>query len=124
MPRWRTSWGSVVGFLEQLGAKPGPHAALFGPETYVQWSKEVMDMVGPEGMADWTDPEAVLGGTFEYHFRWAVASTIYGGSSEVLRSLIAEQLLGLPRSSAEVVKMHPSIWPPRQGEETVSGAGS
>jgi len=30
-----------------------------------------------------------------------VASTIYGGSSEVLRSLIAEQLLGLPRSRAK-----------------------
>jgi alkylation response protein AidB-like acyl-CoA dehydrogenase len=90
--------GLRVAFLEQLGAKPGPHAALFGPETYVRWSKEVMDMVGPEGMADWTDPDAVLGGAFEYHFRCAVASTIYGGSSEVLRSLIAEQLLGLPRS--------------------------
>jgi len=84
--------------LEQLGAKPGPHAALFGPETYVHWSKEVMDMVGPAALADWTDPDAVVGGTLEYHFRCSVASTIYGGSSEVLRSLIAEQLLGLPRS--------------------------
>jgi len=90
--------GYRVGFLEQLGAKPGPHAALFGPESYVRWSKEVLDMVGPGGMVDWTDPEAALGGTFEYHFRCSVASTIYGGSSEVLRSLIAEQLLGLHRS--------------------------
>jgi len=90
--------GYRVAFLEQLGAKPGPHAALFGPETYVHWSKEVMDMVGPAAMADWTDPDAVVGGSFEYHFRCSVASTIYGGSSEVLRSLIAEQLLGLPRS--------------------------
>ena len=90
--------GTRVGFLEQLGAKPGPHAALFGPETYVRWSREVMDIVGPAALADWTDPDAVVGGSFEYHFRCSVASTIYGGSSEVLRSLIAEQLLGLPRS--------------------------
>jgi hypothetical protein len=90
--------GYRVAFHEQLGAKPGPHAALFGPEAYVGWSKQMVDMVGPAGMADWTDPEAVIGGTFEYHFRCAVASTIYGGSSEVLRSLIAEQFLGLPRS--------------------------
>ncbi len=90
--------GVRVGFLEQLGAKPGPHAALFGPETYVRWSREVLDMVGPLGAADWTDTAAVEGGTFEYHYRCAVASTIYGGSSEVLRSLIAEQLLELPRS--------------------------
>jgi alkylation response protein AidB-like acyl-CoA dehydrogenase len=90
--------GYRVSFLEQLGAKPGPHAALFGPETYVAWSKEIIDMVGPAGTVDWTDGEAVEGGTFEYHYRSAVASTIYGGSSEVLRSLIAEQLLELPRS--------------------------
>ncbi len=90
--------GSRVAFLEQLGAKSGPHAALFGPESYVKWSKEILDMVGPAGMVDWADPEAVQGGVFEYHFRCSVASTIYGGSSEVLRSLIAEQLLGLPRS--------------------------
>jgi alkylation response protein AidB-like acyl-CoA dehydrogenase len=90
--------GIRVGFFEQLGAKPGPHAALFGPEAYVAWSKEMVDVVGPGALADWTDPEAVLAGVFEYHFRCAVASTIYGGSSEVLRSLIAEELLGLPRS--------------------------
>jgi alkylation response protein AidB-like acyl-CoA dehydrogenase len=90
--------GLRVAFLEQLGAKPGPHAALFGPETYVAWSAEIIDMVGPEGMVPWNDPRAVGSGRFEYHFRSAVASTIYGGSSEVLRSLIAEQRLGLPRS--------------------------
>ncbi|MCU1426861.1 MAG: acyl-CoA dehydrogenase protein [Actinomycetia bacterium] len=90
--------GLRVAFLDELGAKPGPHAALFGPETYVKWSAEIIDMVGPEAMAGWNDPEAVSGGAFEWHFRSAVASTIYGGSSEVLRSLIAEQRLGLPRS--------------------------
>jgi alkylation response protein AidB-like acyl-CoA dehydrogenase len=90
--------GYRVAFLEELGAKPGPHSALFGPETYVKWSKEIIDMVGPAAMIGWEDPDAVHGGKFEYHYRSAVASTIYGGSSEVLRSLIAEQLLGLPRS--------------------------
>ena len=90
--------GIRVAFLEQLGGRPGPHAALFGPETYVAWSKEVLDMVGPLGTVEWADPECVAGGVFEYHFRSAVASTIYGGSSEVLRSLISEQSLGLPRS--------------------------
>jgi alkylation response protein AidB-like acyl-CoA dehydrogenase len=90
--------GFRVAFLEQLGGKPGPHAALFGPETYVAWSGEIIDMIGPQAMVDWKDPEAIAGGTFEWHYRCAVASTIYGGSSEVLRSLIAEQRLGLPRS--------------------------
>ena len=42
--------GYRVAFLEELGAKPGPHAALYGPETYVKWSKEMIDMVGPTAM--------------------------------------------------------------------------
>jgi alkylation response protein AidB-like acyl-CoA dehydrogenase len=90
--------GHRVSFIEQLGGKPGPHAALFGPESYVRWAAEVLDMVGPVAMVAWSEPDAVAGGAFEYHYRSAVASTIYGGSSEVLRSLIAEQRLGLPRS--------------------------
>ena len=90
--------GHRAAFLEQLGGKPGPHAALFGPESYVAWANEIIDMIGPFAMVDWTDPDAVDGGVFEYHFRSAAATTIYGGSSEVLRSLIAEQSLGLPRS--------------------------
>jgi alkylation response protein AidB-like acyl-CoA dehydrogenase len=87
-----------VSFLEQIGGKPGPHAALFGSETYVAWSAEMMDVAGLEATVEWSDPEAIAGGSFEWHYRCAVAGTIYGGSSEVLRSLIAEQSLGLPRS--------------------------
>ena len=94
--------GLRAAYFEDLGLKPGPHAALYGPETYVAWSAEIVDMVGPEALAPWNDPEAVAGGTFEFHFRSAVASTIYGGSSEVLRSIIAEQHLGLPRSRPRV----------------------
>jgi alkylation response protein AidB-like acyl-CoA dehydrogenase len=47
-------------------------------------------------MVEWSDPEAVAGGAFEYHYRSAVASTIYGGSSEVQRNIIAKQVLKLP----------------------------
>jgi 3-oxocholest-4-en-26-oyl-CoA dehydrogenase alpha subunit len=94
--------GMRVAFLEQFGGKPGPHAALFGPESYVAWSAEIIDLFGPQSMIGWNDPEAIAGGTFEWHYRSAVASTIYGGSSEVLRSLIAEQRLGLPRSRPRV----------------------
>ncbi len=90
--------GLRTAFLDDIGGKPGPLAALFGPETYVHWSSAVLDMVGVEGLLPWTEPGVPAGGVFEYHYRGAVATTIYGGTSEVLRSLIAEQRLGLPRS--------------------------
>ena len=34
----------------------------------------------------------------EYKHRHSIANTIYGGTSEIHRSVIAEQALGLPRT--------------------------
>ncbi|WP_067662434.1 acyl-CoA dehydrogenase family protein [Nocardia miyunensis] len=87
-----------VAFLDSEGDKPGPVAALWGPESYVRASAAALDIAGTVGMLDWTDPEAPIDGALAAHYRSAVATTIYGGSSEVLRSLIVEQRLGLPRS--------------------------
>jgi hypothetical protein len=50
------------------------------------------------GLLDWTDAEAPVDGSMDGHYRNAVATTIYGGSSEVLRILIVENRLGPPRS--------------------------
>jgi alkylation response protein AidB-like acyl-CoA dehydrogenase len=87
-----------VAFLDAEGDKPGPVSALFGPESYVRASAVAADIAGTAGMLDWTDREAPVDGALNAHYRSAVATTIYGGSSEVLRSLIVENRLGLPRS--------------------------
>ena len=87
-----------VAFLDAEGDKPGPVSALFGPESYVRASAAAIDIAGAAGMLDWTDPQSAVDGSLDAHYRSAVATTIYGGSSEVLRSLIAENRLGLPRS--------------------------
>ena len=87
-----------VAFLDAEGDKPGPVSALFGPESYVRASAAAIDIAGSAGLLDWTDPEAPVDGSMDAHYRSAVATTIYGGSSEVLRSLIVENRLGLPRS--------------------------
>jgi alkylation response protein AidB-like acyl-CoA dehydrogenase len=87
-----------VAFLDAEGDKPGPVSALFGPESYVRASAAAIDIAGTAGMLDWTDPHSPLDGRLDAHYRSAVATTIYGGSSEVLRSLIVENRLGLPRS--------------------------
>jgi 3-oxocholest-4-en-26-oyl-CoA dehydrogenase alpha subunit len=85
-------------FLDAAGERPGPVAALWGPESYVRASAAALDLAGAAGLLDWTDPAAPVDGSLASHYRGSVATTIYGGSSEVLRSLIAEHRLGLPRS--------------------------
>ncbi|MDT5198470.1 MAG: hypothetical protein QOG79_2027 [Mycobacterium sp.] len=87
-----------VALLDAKGDRPGPVSALFGPESYVRASAAAIDIAGTAGMLDWTDPQSAVDGSLEAHYRSAVATTIYGGSSEVLRSLIVENRLGFPRS--------------------------
>jgi alkylation response protein AidB-like acyl-CoA dehydrogenase len=90
--------GLRAAFLDDEGDKPGPVSALFGPESYVRASAAAIDIAGTAGMLDWTDPQSAVDGSLDAHYRSAVATTIYGGSSEVLRSLIVENRLGFPRS--------------------------
>ena len=49
------------------------------------------------GLLAGAEPGAVRGGLVEHAFRHAVVTTIYGGSSEVQREIIAGRALGLPR---------------------------
>jgi alkylation response protein AidB-like acyl-CoA dehydrogenase len=48
--------------------------------------------------------DAPVEGKLEQGFLDAVVTTVYGGASEILREIIAERRLGLPRS-------RPGGWP-------------
>jgi alkylation response protein AidB-like acyl-CoA dehydrogenase len=52
------------------------------------------ELLGPQGIA-WRDEG--VGGVVEA-FLYSRAASIYGGTSDIQRSIIAERLLGLPRS--------------------------
>lgn len=87
----RTAWGFGVG-------KPrkhyGPSAKLFGSESWVVCGSELMALAAPDTLLQgYTSP-----GRIEKEYRRAVPSTIYAGTSEVQRSLVAEAGLGLPRT--------------------------
>ncbi len=84
----------------QQGKVPGPEASL----TKLYWSemdKRVQDAaISIEGMYGALDPEdewAVEDGRWQYGWLWSQAETIYAGSSEIQRNIIAERVLGLPR---------------------------
>lgn len=58
---------------------------------------ELMDLLGPPAMLTAGTAEAADDGAAEYVFRLAGPTGIYGGTLEVFRNMIAQQLLGLPR---------------------------
>jgi alkylation response protein AidB-like acyl-CoA dehydrogenase len=84
----------------QQGQVPGPEASL----TKLFWSemdKRIQETaIGVEGMYGALDPDspwAIEHGRWQLGWMWSQAETIYAGSSEIQRNIIAERVLGLPR---------------------------
>jgi alkylation response protein AidB-like acyl-CoA dehydrogenase len=85
--------------IERTGL-PGPQ----GSTLKVGWSEldqRVKDLafeiLGPRGLLMGDDPHAVDGGHWSHELLWSRAATIYAGTSEIQRNIIAERVLGLPR---------------------------
>lgn len=92
---FRSAWLSSRGEMPQV---EGSMAKLHITEAFVRASSELIDVLGAAGLVALGDEGSVLGGLVEHAFRHAVVTTIYGGSSEVQREIIAGRGLGLPRS--------------------------
>ncbi|AKH68687.1 acyl-CoA dehydrogenase [Spongiibacter sp. IMCC21906] len=72
----------------------GPMAKLFATEYYQRDADDLMDLCAPYSVIQQRDGL----GHLEVGYRQSIGTTIYGGTSEVQRSLVAEQALGLARS--------------------------
>ena len=70
----------------------------FSGTSYLDDAQSWMDLVGPAGLLKEDEDGALAEGNFDEAFRQTPVNTIYGGTVEILRSLIAEVELGLPKS--------------------------
>lgn len=84
----------------QQGRVPGPEASL----TKLYWSEmdkriqeTALEVEGMYGALDPDSPWAIEEGRWQYGWMWSQAETIYAGSSEIQRNILAERVLGLPR---------------------------
>jgi alkylation response protein AidB-like acyl-CoA dehydrogenase len=82
------------------GAPRGPEASI----NKLYWShatqtmyETALETLGPLAALAGHDPHAAGGGRFQLGFLRSRAFTIYSGSSEIQRNIIAERLLGLPK---------------------------
>jgi alkylation response protein AidB-like acyl-CoA dehydrogenase len=72
-------------------------AKLFSTEALQRMTSDLLELIGPEGLLNHHSPAAPSGGAMEHAFRHSTVTTIYGGSSEVMRNIISQRGLGLPR---------------------------
>jgi alkylation response protein AidB-like acyl-CoA dehydrogenase len=91
----RTSW------MEGRGEVPvveGPMSKLFGTEAVVRHADALTALVGPDALRSRGDATAVAEGRIEHTLRFSLGTTIYAGTSEIQRNIIAQRRCGLPRS--------------------------
>ncbi|NML05809.1 acyl-CoA dehydrogenase [Sphingomonas sp. G-3-2-10] len=74
----------------------GPMAKMFSSEKFLSDARDLIDLTAPVSLSKRTGAAAEI----NMFYRHAQGSTIYGGTSEVHRSMIAERGLGLPRTRA------------------------
>jgi alkylation response protein AidB-like acyl-CoA dehydrogenase len=93
-----STYRSITRF--QRGQRPGPEGSLdklFWSETAQRLFEVAMDVLGPQGQLEKGSKWAVDGGRWPYQFLRSRADTIAGGTSEILRNVIGERVLGLPK---------------------------
>lgn len=88
---FRANWAQVE---KKPNHAYGPMAKMFSSEKFTTDSRDLLDLTAPHSLSKRKGGAGVI----NLEYRHAHGTTIYGGSSEVHRSMIAEKGLGLPRS--------------------------
>jgi alkylation response protein AidB-like acyl-CoA dehydrogenase len=88
---YRAQWASIE---KKPNHAFGPMAKMFSSEMFQTDSRDLLDLTAPLSLSKRAGPAAFL----NQCYRHAHGTTIYGGTSEVHRSMIAERALGLPRT--------------------------
>lgn len=89
--QYRANWAQVE---NKPNLAYGPMTKVFSSEKFTTDSRDLLDLTAPHSLSKRKGPA----GAINQAYRHAHGTTIYGGSSEVHRSMVAEKGLGLPRS--------------------------
>lgn len=92
------NWRTLTQVRRQ--GKPGPESSLvklFWSEMSQRLHDIAMDILGARGTCQTGDPLAVWNGRWQRSYQYYRAATIFAGTSEVQRNIIAQRVLGLPR---------------------------
>jgi alkylation response protein AidB-like acyl-CoA dehydrogenase len=95
------NWRTLTHLLRR-GA-PGPESSLvklFWSEMSQRLHDTAMEILGAHGQLMTGDPRAVAHGRWPRSYLYYRAGTIFAGTSEIQRNIIAERVLGLPRARA------------------------
>jgi len=93
----RLQLGRLATDIEICRNTPGPMARVLASELLIERAAAMLDHVGSRALISYGADGACEYGVFEWSHRFAQATAIYGGTTDVIRNIIAERDLGLPR---------------------------
>jgi alkylation response protein AidB-like acyl-CoA dehydrogenase len=82
--------------------RPGAEGSclkLVWSEVDMRMKELAIDLEGPYAALERGASRALDGGRWQYEYLWSRAASIYAGTSEVQRNIIAQRVLGLPRGA-------------------------
>ena len=85
----------------EAGLPPGPESSIekiFWSEFHQRLTDVALDLLGPQGQLATGAPQALAGVDWAYQYLWSRAGTIYSGTSEIQRNIIAKRALRMPTS--------------------------
>jgi alkylation response protein AidB-like acyl-CoA dehydrogenase len=83
--------------LVVAAATPGPPGRVLQSELFIGDAATLVDLAGADGLVAHGEAGALGDGVVEYAHRFAQGTAIYGGTTDVIRNVIAERFLGMPR---------------------------
>ncbi|PEQ11839.1 acyl-CoA dehydrogenase [Novosphingobium sp. PC22D] len=93
MLEFRSMWAGVE---KKPNMAFGPMAKMYSSEVFLEDAREMLQMTAPLSLSKRKGPLNLI----NQSYRHAHGTRIYGGTSEVHRSMIAERGLGMPRTRA------------------------
>jgi alkylation response protein AidB-like acyl-CoA dehydrogenase len=91
---YRVSWMATRGLIPNYEASV---AKVFTTELQQRLANTGMQLLGLTGQLREGSKWAALEGEIAYQYLWTIGTTIYAGSNEIQRNIIATRGLGLPR---------------------------
>lgn len=82
---------------DRVPVAEGPMSKVFSTEALQRASEDIVELVGADGLRSYFEPTAPQHGRLDHTMRFSLGTTIYAGTSEVQRTIIAQRGLGLPR---------------------------
>ncbi len=77
----------------------GPLSKFFSTDRYIEDASDLMDLCAPDSLLRGPDNGFAAGvAAVEFAYRLSTATAIYGGTSEIMKSIVAQACLGMPRS--------------------------